>query len=140
MRVILRQRVGQRGGGGVRLLRLARVDHRDQQVVELREILVELVGLLPPWQAAGEHPVGVGADIEMRHRVEGGQRGQQQAAQRHGQRMATAEFGQSDNQAVEHRPGRVSGRPGERGRGVIVARARAVHAAPRRFSARSLRR
>ena len=42
MRVILRHRVGQSGSGGVRLLRLARIDHRDQQVVELREVLVEL--------------------------------------------------------------------------------------------------
>ena len=32
MRVILGQRVGQRGGGGIGLLRLLRVDHRDQQV------------------------------------------------------------------------------------------------------------
>ena len=37
MRVILGQRVRQRGGGGFRLLRLARVDHRHQQVAELRE-------------------------------------------------------------------------------------------------------
>ena len=115
MRVILRQRVGQRGGGGIRLLRLARIDDRHQQIVELRELLVELVGLLPPRQAAGEHAVGVGADIEMRHRVEGGQRGQQQTAQRHGERVATAEFGQSDNQAVKHHPGRVSGRPASAG-------------------------
>ena len=111
MRVILRQCIGQPGGGGIRLLRLARIDDRYQQIVELREVLVQLVGLLPPRQAAGEHPVGVGADIEMLHRVEGGHRSQQQTAQRHGERMATAEFGQSDNQAVKHHPGRVSGRP-----------------------------
>jgi hypothetical protein len=73
VRVILCQGIGQRGGGGIRLLWLARIDHSHQQIAELREVLVEFVGLLPPRQAAGEHAVGVGADVEMRHGVERGQ-------------------------------------------------------------------
>ena len=43
MRVILRQRIGQRGGGGIRLFRLARIDDRHEQVSELGELLVQLV-------------------------------------------------------------------------------------------------
>jgi hypothetical protein len=115
MHVILGQRIGQPGGSGIRLFRLARIDDRHQQVVELGELLVEPGGLLPPRQAAGEHAVGVGADIEMLHRVQGGHSGQQKTAQRHGQGVAAAEFGQSDNQAVKHCPGRVSGRPARAG-------------------------
>ena len=84
--------IGQRSGGGVGLLRLARVDHRHQQIRELWEGLVERIGLLPPRQAAGEHQVGVGADVEMPDRIECRERGEQQTAQRHGERSAAAEF------------------------------------------------
>jgi hypothetical protein len=44
----------------------------------------------------------------MRHRIKGRQRREQQTAQRHGKCVATAEFGHSDYQAVEHCPGRIS--------------------------------
>jgi hypothetical protein len=40
MRVILGQRGRQRGGGGIRLFRLARVDHCHQQVAELGKALL----------------------------------------------------------------------------------------------------
>ena len=110
MRVILGDRGGQRGGGGVGFLRFLGVDHRDQQVVELREVLVQFVGLLPPRQRLGEHQVGVGADAEVGDREPGGEHGKQQSAERHGKRVALAEIGQSDNQAVQHRPGRITSR------------------------------
>ena len=80
MRVILRQRIGQRGGGGIRLLGFLGVDHGDQEVVELREVLVQLVGLLPPRQPVGEHLVRVGGDAEVVHREECREHREQQPA------------------------------------------------------------
>ena len=105
MHVILGQRVGERGGRGICLLGLMRIDHRHEQAGELRERLIELGGLLPPGQAAGEHAVGVGANAEVCDRVPGGEGGQQQAAQRHEECVAAAEFGQSDDEAVQNHPG-----------------------------------
>ena len=42
MRVILRQRVGQPGGGGIRLFGLSRIDDRHEQVAELGNSLLSL--------------------------------------------------------------------------------------------------
>ena len=63
MRGVGLQRRGEAGGGGVRHLRRVGVHHRHQQVVELREQVLQLGFPLLPRQSRGEQAVHVGRDL-----------------------------------------------------------------------------
>src|SRR5437016_9960030 len=78
--------LGERGGGGLRLLRLSRIDDGDQKILELGKQLFEHLGALTPRQASGEHLVGVGRDAEMTGRVPAGEDHQKYACEDYGER------------------------------------------------------
>lgn len=95
------QRRGQIRRGGIGFLRLLRVDHGDQQVVELRKIAVEHGGALAPRQTGVEQVIGVGPDAEMVRRVEARQHGNQHTGQDNQPSVAVAELGVMLEQARE---------------------------------------
>ena len=114
---------GQCGGGGVRLLGILASITATRRSRELREVLIELDGALPPGQGFREHLVGVGADAEAVHRHPGREDGQHGAGQDNGKGVAAAEVSQADEQAGQHS---ITGsRLG--GRHLIVGSPAAVH-------------
>ena len=90
MRWLGLQRGGEVGGGLVRLLRDLGIDHSDQQVAELRELLRRTPYLRcrhgSDWR---EQLIGVGRDAEVFGGVPGGQGCKQQSGE-HNERCATA--------------------------------------------------
>ncbi len=65
MGLISLQRRCQFVGGSVSFLGGGAVYHRDQHVVELRELAIHRQFLLPPRQAAGKHVIGIRIDAQM---------------------------------------------------------------------------
>ena len=51
--------------GGLGLFRVLGIDHRHDQIVELREVAIEGDGSLPPWQGFRKHQAGISADAQI---------------------------------------------------------------------------
>src|SRR5271165_3802287 len=98
MLAVAGQRLGERGGGDVRLFRFFCVDDGDQKILELLKQLLEHLGPLPPRQARCEHLVGVRRDAKMTSRVPPGENHQDYACQDHGESVAPAKIDQADEQ------------------------------------------
>ena len=83
------------------LFRHFRVDHRDQQALELRKGAIQRHGTLPPGQRRGEHLVGVGVHAEMVARIQAGANGEQDAGEHHGPGVPPARIDEPDKRALE---------------------------------------
>ena len=80
---IPRERVGECPGSCVRLLRLAGVDNRYQEIAVLWKVVSERHRPLTPRQAFRKHQVGIGADPEMAGGVPPGKCRENAAGQNH---------------------------------------------------------
>ena len=109
MRVVLRQRGGERGGRFVGRLRRRRIDHADQQVLELRERPLPRDLPLPPGQGGGEHRIGVGRDGEMRGAEPRGPHGEQKSGEQHQRRVPPAVPDQGGKQMSQEHAWRGTG-------------------------------
>ncbi len=83
------------------LFRHVRVDHRDQQPLELRESAIQRHGTLPPGQRRGKHLVGVGVHAEMAARIEARTRGKQHSGEHHHPGMPAARIDETNECALE---------------------------------------
>ena len=107
---------GEFGGGGLGLLRFARVDDRDQQIAELGECLVHRHRPLPPRQTGREHQIGVGADPQMAGCEPAGEQCQQQGTKHHAPGVTAAGVDEANEEVCQHR----FNLPSPRGRGRVL--------------------
>ncbi len=100
-RMVLGQSVGQGRGGGLGFLGLRGLDRDHQQIVELREVARELLGMLPPREFARKHFGRIGGHAEMARGVHQRQDGGQHASCDDRKGVAATGVGHVDQQSLE---------------------------------------
>src|SRR4029453_8431661 len=106
MRPIHRQSQSQLGGRSLSLFRLPRIDHRHQEILMLRKIVLDCCGPFPPWQISGKQQIGFGAQAEMAARIKAREDRESQSHHNHGAGMPSATVDPPDQQmlSLHYRP------------------------------------
>src|ERR1700731_106365 len=100
MRPISRQSRRQLRGRSLGLFRLPRIDHRDQEILMLREVGLDCRRAFPPWQVSRKKQIGLRAQAEMAARINASESRKSQSRQNYGAGMPSAVVDHPDQQML----------------------------------------
>src|SRR5262245_58590305 len=103
MTLIDRERLGEIARRFLRLFRRVRIDHHDQQTLELREGTIQRHGTLSTGKRCRKHLIGVSVYAEVTARIQAGTRSEYDPGEHHRPGVSAAGVDETNEGALEER-------------------------------------